>query len=80
MTIYVILGTRECVSQDKIGEAFVPHPTKEVVTVFTSYEKANQYILAQRLKTPKRKSYSDTSYYKGGFYDMEIQGTELNES
>jgi hypothetical protein len=80
MTIYVILGTRECVYQDRIDEAFVPHPTKEVVTAFTSYEKANQFLLTQHLKTPKHQSHGDTSYYKDGFYDMEIQGTELDES
>lgn len=77
MTIYIVLGERENVYQDKIGEGFIPHPEKEVVKAFESYEEANQFILSQRLPKPKTKHFGDTSYYKGGFLDMEIQSIEL---
>lgn len=76
-SIYIVLGEREGVYQDKIGEAFITHPYKEVVKAFESYEEANKFILSQRLKKPKKMPHGDTSYYKNGFYDMEIQSTEL---
>ena len=77
MTIYIVLGEREGVYQEKIGEPFIAHPQKEVVKAFKSYEKANQFILSQRLSKPKRQRFGDTAYYKGDFYDMEIESTEL---
>ena len=76
-TIYIVLGEKQNVYQDQIGGDFTPHPFKEVVQAFTDYAEANKFILSQKLLAPQKKSYGDTSYYRGGYYDMELQSTEL---
>ena len=76
-TIYVVVGIRESVSQDCIGGPFLPHPTGEVVKAFVKEQDAYDYINNCRLKKPIKKSYGDTSYFKGGYYDMEYDSVTL---
>lgn len=77
MTVFIVVGTRENVSQDQIGEAFVPHPQKEIVKGFFNEIDAHHFITDSRLKKPKKPSYGDTQYYKGGYLDMEVESVSL---
>jgi hypothetical protein len=72
-TIFIVIGTKENVYQDKIGENFVEHPSKEIVKVFSKKEEAEKFIANRRLKKPERLSFGDTSYYKGGFLELEYE-------
>jgi hypothetical protein len=78
MIIYIVIGTTEDVYQERIDEDFTPHYNKEVVEAFTNEEDAQKLIERSRLAKPKRTSYSGTSYYKGGYYEMGIETTSLN--
>jgi len=73
LQIYVIIGTRENVSQDEIGGPFVPHPTDELITAFCSETRAQEFISSQRLSQKKSRPRSDTAYYKNGYYDMKYE-------
>lgn len=73
MTIYIVIGTRENVFQDTVGGEFMPHPDKEIVKVFSSGEKAREFVANCKLKIPISRTYGDTSYYQNGYYDMEIE-------
>ncbi len=77
MNAYIIIGTRQNVSQDEIGGPFVPHPEKEVVIGFFNIKDAENYIIKNKLEKPRKSSYSDTSYYNGGYYDMDIVETDI---
>jgi hypothetical protein len=73
MEVFIIIGTKENVYQDIIGGDFTPHPDKEIVRVFSSVDRARQFVANSKLVKPTRKGYGDTSYYRGGYYDMEIE-------
>jgi hypothetical protein len=68
--IYIIIGETEEVAQSKIGGDFESFYIKEVVGYVDSSEEAEAYIKLNRLKAPRKESYSGTKYYKGGYYDM----------
>lgn len=76
--IYIVIGTRENVYQDEIGGPFIPHPDKELVIGFYNQRDAENYISINKLEKVKKQLYGDTSYYKDGFYEMEIQEVEVN--
>jgi hypothetical protein len=63
-SMYVLIGTRNDVYQDKIGEPFEDHYTEEQVALFTSEKEAKEYIEKARLKHPKRQSFGDTITFK----------------
>ena len=44
MKLYIVIGERENVYQDEIGGPFLPHPSKEIVSVFSTLEKAEKFI------------------------------------
>lgn len=71
--VYVVVGTTENVYQDEIGGEFLPHPSKEIVRIFKKEQDAEDFIKNSKLKNPERKSYGDTSYYKGGYYELESE-------
>jgi len=73
MNVYVVIGTRENVYQERIGGEFAAHPDKEIVKIFSNEIAANDFVKNCKLKQPTRKPYGDTSYYKNGFYDLEIE-------
>jgi hypothetical protein len=77
MRVYIVLGTRENVHQDTIGGEFVAHPDKEIVEVFRTQEDAENFVKNSKLKKSKRERYGDTSHYKGGYYEMEIEDHEV---
>ena len=78
MTVYIVIGIRENVYQDEIGGPFISHPDKELVTGFYNQKDAEDYISRNKLAKAKKQSYGDTSYYKDGYYEMEIQEVEVN--
>ena len=78
MQVYIIIGTKENVYQDTIDGEFLPHPDKEIVRVFSSGEQARQFVANSKLDKPTRKTYGDTSYYRGGYYDMEIENHTID--
>jgi hypothetical protein len=80
MTIYVVIGTKENVFQDIVGGEFVAHPDKEIVRIFCNDDKAREFVKSSKLVAGTRKSYGDTVYYSGGYYDMEIEShsVEIN--
>ena len=73
MNVYVVLGTKQNVYQDTIGGQFEPHPDKEIVKVFSDENKAKNFVENAKLAKPKKERYGDTSYYRGGYEDMEIE-------
>lgn len=73
MQVYIVIGTKENVYQDTVDGEFLPHPDKEIIRVFSSVEQARQFVDTSKLAKPTRKVYGDTSYYHGGYYDMEIE-------
>lgn len=77
MNVYVVIGERENVYQDEIGGLFLPHPDKEIVKVFSDGESARKFVADSKLTKGKRQPYGDTSYYRNGYYDMEIESWEV---
>ena len=77
MMVYIVLGEVEGVYQDEIGGPFIPHPRKEIVRVFSSRETAENWVRNCKLSKPRKDSYGDTSYYRFGYYDMEIESREV---
>lgn len=73
MEIFIVIGTKENVYQDTIGGQFEPHPDKEIVKVFYDKDEAENFVQKSKLIKPKREPYGDTSYYRGGYIDMEIE-------
>jgi hypothetical protein len=77
MKVYIVIGTKENVFQDEIGGPFLPHPDKEIVQVFSDYANALKFVSNNKLAKGKRERYGDTSYYRNGYYDMEIESWEV---
>jgi hypothetical protein len=77
MRVYIVIGTTEGVYQDEIGGPFLPHPDKEIVEVFSKQEDAENFVKNRKLKKPERGSYGDTSFYKGGYYELEVEEHEV---
>lgn len=77
MNVYIVIGERENVYQDEIGGLFLPHPDKEIVKVFSDGESARKFVADSKLTKGKRQPYGDTSYYRNGYYDMEIESWEV---
>lgn len=73
MELFVVIGTKENVYQDKIGGQFLAHPDKEIVKIFSDENKAKNFIENSKLAKPKKVPYGDTSYYRGGYENMEIE-------
>lgn len=80
MKVYIVIGTRENVHQDTIGGEFVAHPDKEIVEVFRTQEDAENFVKNRKLKKPERRSFGDTSFYRGGYYELEIEDHEVRDS
>jgi hypothetical protein len=68
--VYIVIGVKENVYQDTIGGPFTEHPDKEIVEIFLSEDDVKEFIASQELKKPKRVSYGDTLYYRGGYFDL----------
>jgi len=79
MRVYIVLGAKENVYQDSIGTEFVAHPDKEIVEVFRTQRDAENFVRNRKLKKPEKISYGDTSFYKGGYYEMEIEDYEVQD-
>jgi len=77
MTVYVVIGEKENVYQDEIGGPFLPHPDKEIVKVFSDEENARKFVADNKLTKRKKERYGDTSYYRNGYYDLEIESWEV---
>jgi len=77
MKVYIVIGTTEGVYQDEIGGNFVAHPDKEIVSVFAKQEDAENFVKNRKLKKPEKRSFGDTSHYKGGYYELEIEDHEV---
>lgn len=77
MIVYVVVGEVEAVYQDEIDGAFLPHPRKEIVRVFSNKQTAEYFIQNCKLSKPKKERYGDTSYYKFGYYDMTLESWEV---
>jgi hypothetical protein len=73
MNVHVVVGTKQNVYQDTIGGPFETHPDKEIVKIFSDENKAKNFIENAKLAKPKKERYGDTSYYRGGYEDMEIE-------
>ena len=71
--IYVIIGETEEVAQRVIGGHFESFYIKEVIGYVDSSEEAEAYIKLNRLKAPRRESFSGTKNYKGGYYSMDYE-------
>ena len=67
MTVYVVVGEIEGLYQDE----------KEIVRVFSSRETAEKFVKDSKLVKPLKYSYGDTSYYRFGYYDMEIESWDV---
>lgn len=70
---YVVIGTRENVAQKFIGGDFEVSYTKEIVNIFLDKGKAEQFIIDNKLKKPKKQTFAGTQYYKTGHYELELE-------
>jgi len=77
MNVYIVMGEIEGVYQDEIGGPFVSHPRKEIVKVFANKQTAEYFVENCKLSKPKKERYGDTSYYKFGYYDMDVETWEV---
>ncbi len=77
MNVYIVVGTKENVFQDEIGGPFLPHPDKEIVQVFSDFSDATKFVSDNKLAKGKRERYGDTSYYRNGYYDLDIESWEV---
>ena len=77
MMVYIVVGEVEGVYQDEIGGPFVPHPRKEIVQVFSDFSDATKFVSDNKLTKSKRERYGDTSYYRNGYYSLEIETWEV---
>ncbi len=75
--VYIVIGIRENVYQDEIDGPFVSHPDKEIVRVFSNDDDARKFVTDNKLANGKREPYGDTSYYRNGYYDLEIESREV---
>lgn len=80
MKVYVIIGIKENVYQDTIGGPFVEHPDKEIIKICSNLDDAINFVKLAKLSKGKRQPYGDTVYYRGGYYDMEIEEHEIEEN
>jgi hypothetical protein len=71
--IYIVIGTKENVWQDKIGGDFTEHPITEIVAAFYDEEDAYKEIKRRKLKKQVHQSYGDSYWYKGGYSEMNIE-------
>jgi len=79
MFVYIVIGVKENVYQDKIGGPFISHKNKELICGFKTEEECIEYIKNQRLNKPKKQRFGDTSYYKNGYLEMEYEIVEIKE-
>jgi hypothetical protein len=77
MTVYIVMGEIEGVYQDEIGGPFLSHPRKEIVRVFSDKETAENWVKTCKLSKPRKDSYGDTSYYRFGYYNMDVESHEV---
>jgi hypothetical protein len=77
MIVYIVIGEVEGVYQDEIGGPFVSHPRKEIVKVFANKQTAEYFVDNCKLPKPIKERYGDTSYYKFGYYSLEIESHEV---
>jgi len=77
MNVYIVMGEIEGVYQDEIGGPFVSHPRKEIVRVFSDKEAAENWVKTCKLSKPRKDSYGDTSYYRFGYYNMDVESHEV---
>ena len=73
MNVYVIIGEREELYQELYDEDFRSHITTEIVAIYKSKSDAEFFISKNKLKTPKRESFSGTSNYKTGHKYLKIE-------
>jgi len=73
MEIFIVIGIIENVYEEIIGGPSFKHSNRHVVKVFRSKENAKKFIEKSKLKKPKKEPFGDTSYYKGGYCDLEIE-------
>jgi len=77
--IYIVLGERECVYQERIGGEFTPHPEKEVVRAFRTEAAAEEFVRKSKLQKPKKERFGDTSHYRGGYCGLEVMSVTLED-
>ena len=78
MIRYALYGLNSNNSQDIIGGPWVEHPSKDLIAVFTSFEKASQYVSRSRLKNPKHFTWGNSKVFRNGsllavYEDCEIE-------
>ena len=79
--MFVIIGTKNEVYQEIIGESFLDHYEDEVVATFDNEKDAKTYIRESKLKTPIRESFSAQITFKKGsllrdYEDARVEGEE----
>ena len=77
MTVYIVIGEKQNVYQDEVGGDFVPHQDKEIVAVFSDRESATNFVTDNKLAKSSQNRYGDISYYRNGYYDLEIESWEV---
>lgn len=58
--MFLLIGEKGDLYQEKVGGSFVEHPTEEIVAKFSTEVKAKEYVRKSRLKNPHRRSFSGT--------------------
>jgi len=71
--VYVVIGETEEVFQITLDGPFQSIFSKEIVNVYSDKLKAENFINANKLKKPIKKTFSGTRFYKNGYYSLEIE-------
>lgn len=79
--VYIVTGTTESVGQNRIGGAFEASYSKECVAAFSTREAAEEFVKSHKLSkpVPVKFSFSGTEYFKGGFYEMEVETVAFHD-
>lgn len=76
--LYIVMGITEDIGQKVIGGNFESSYDKNPVYAFKSRSAADAFIESQKLKKPQtRRAFQGDAYFKGGFYEMEVEEVEL---
>jgi hypothetical protein len=77
--VYIVTGTTESVEQTRIGGNFEKSYSKECVAAFNTREAAEEFVKSHKLKKPVHFSFSGTRYFRGGFYEMEVETVAFHD-
>lgn len=62
--MYVIIGIKNEIYPEEIGETYKDHRSDEKVATFDTHKQAKEYIAKSKLKQPQRRTYASDIMFK----------------